>query len=122
MEKLQINPKNGEVYFNIGIPRYITGRYEEINKIIDDCGEALEINPMSAEVYYIMGILKLRLANYGGAIDEFNKAIENFNKAIEINPKISKFYFNRGISKSGITFVVRVPKVYFSLSNGDSWL
>ncbi len=84
--KIEINPRDADVYYNLAILYDEKGRY---NQAISNYTKVIEINPRHAVAYYNRG-------NAYGKKNRYNQAISDYTKAIMINPRDADAYNNRG--------------------------
>jgi len=79
---LKINPKDEQVYINLGVVHRALG---DINEAIGAFKKAIEIKPQSQEAYFNLGAVYNGLGRQG-------EAIEAFKKSLEIDPKNAEAY------------------------------
>ena len=120
---LEINPKNKEAYFYIGIAQW---HLEDFKGAIQNYNQALVFDTMFYEAYYYRGLAESENKDFKSAIKDYSKvikinqkdpevfcnralsnwqmryysnAISDFTKAIEINPSYSEAYYYRAGAK-----------------------
>ncbi len=118
---LQIDPKDADAYYNLGVALYYQKKLEQA---IAAYNKAIQLNPKLAEVYNGLGIVLGKQGKLEQAIAAFKKAIQlnpnyanaynnlgivlrnqgkleqaiaAFQKAIQLNPKLAKVYYNLGV-------------------------
>ncbi len=85
---LEIDPGNGDAYYNRGVAYYDKGEYE---RAISDYTKAIEINPKDTDAYNNRGLIYYEKSDY-------EKAISDYTKAIEIDPMYADTYYNRALA------------------------
>ena len=70
---LEIDPNNGNVWYNLGMFYQERGMW---NESIESFTKAAQINPKDAESYFNLGYIHLQLQVYQVAADYFTKAIQ----------------------------------------------
>ena len=87
LDILKIDPKNADVYNNLGILFQINNKFEEA---IEYYKKAIEFKSDFAEAYNNLGFLLQKLKR-------FDEAVINYNEAIALKIKSEKTYYNLGI-------------------------
>jgi tetratricopeptide (TPR) repeat protein len=85
---IELDPKNGKIYYNRG---GVYGRLEDYRRAIRDFDRAIELNPQLAEAYTDRGVAYEMLGDH-------RQAVRDYDKAVELKPKDERAYVNRGIA------------------------
>lgn len=85
---LQLNPKDGEAYYNRGLA---LAQLEEYEKAIADYSKVLELNPEDVEAYDNRALARAQLEDYVGAIADYSQVLKR-------QPDDAEAYYNRGLS------------------------
>jgi tetratricopeptide (TPR) repeat protein len=85
---IELDPKNGKIYYSRG---GVYGRLEDYRRAIKDFDRAIELNAKLQEAYTERGVAY-------GMLGDYQQAIREYDKAVELNPKDERAYVNRGIA------------------------
>jgi tetratricopeptide (TPR) repeat protein len=85
---LELNPKDGEAYYNRGLA---LAQLEQYEKAIADYGKVLELDPNDVEAYDNRAFARAQLEDYVGAIADYSQVLQR--KADD-----AEAYYNRGLS------------------------
>lgn len=70
-KSIEINPKNYDAQYNLGLAYHISGNYDEAGRCY--C-KAISISPMNYEAHYNLAVLLRKLGHYQESYDEIDKA------------------------------------------------
>ncbi|GAC1467674.1 MAG: hypothetical protein NVS2B14_13180 [Chamaesiphon sp.] len=76
-EALRLNPKNPDVYYNLGVAHYNQGLAQQA---FQDFNQAIQLDPEFAEAYGNRGTLRSQWGDKRGAIQDFQQAAKLFTQ------------------------------------------
>jgi tetratricopeptide (TPR) repeat protein len=90
---LELNSNSPQACFNLGNVLYLTRRYDEAKRILED---GLRRDPTSAMGYYLLGSVLVRLGDLNGAEERFKAAREFDPQMSQVPIALATLYLQTG--------------------------